>query len=118
MDLLSPETVSIILFFIGMAGLILRKNMIISVIAIGIMDAAIILFFVTFNASIDGVAPMVATTMAEAVDPVPHALMITSIVIGVALKAVTLIMIIRLYRVYNTLDWDEAKKIRESEQAV
>ena len=102
---LNAETVSILLFFIGLAGLILRKNMMISVVGIGIMDAAIILFFVTINVG----------SVPELVDPIPHALMITSIVIGVAVKAISLIMIIDLYNRYHTLDWDEAREIRENE---
>jgi len=115
MSWLNAENVSIILFFIGMAGLILRKNMMISVISIGIMDTAIILFFVTMNADMDRVAPMIATSVAESVDPVPHALMLTSVVIGVSIKAIILILILNLYHAYGTLDWAEAKKIRDSE---
>lgn len=114
MEWFNGETVSLILFFIGMTGLILRRNMIISIISIGILDSAIILFFITFNASLSGVAPMVALTMEEAVDPVPHALMITSIVIGIAVMAVSLILVINMYREYKTLDWKEARDIRES----
>jgi len=106
MSWLNTETVSLILFFIGIAGMILRRNMMISVVSIGIMDAAIILFYVTVNVELNDMA---------SVDPIPHALMITSIVIGVAVKAISLIMIIDLYNRYHTLDWDEAKKIRQSE---
>lgn len=117
MSWLNAEIVSIILFFIGIAGLILRKNMMINVISMGIMDTAIILFFVTLNAEMDQLAPMVASTIAESVDPVPHALMITSVVIGVSIKAIILILILNLYHAYGTLDWAEAKKIRENEKA-
>lgn len=114
MELLNAEIVSLILFFIGLAGLILRRNMIISIISIGIMDAAIILFFITFNASVSSVPPMAAASFLEAADPVPHALMITSIIIGIAVMAVSLILVINVYREYKTLDWKEARDIRES----
>jgi len=114
MDWFNGETVSLILFFIGLAGLILRRNMIISIISIGILDAAIILFFITFNSDLNKVAPMVAQSFEEAADPVPHALMITSIVIGIAVMAVSLILVINVYREYKTLDWKEARDIRES----
>jgi len=107
MSWLNAETVSLILFFIGMAGMILRRNMMISVVSIGIMDAAIILFFVTIQVDVNDLA---------SVDPIPHALMITAIVIGVAVKAISLIMIIDLYNRYHTLDWDEAKKLRQREE--
>jgi len=115
MDWLTTEIVSIILFFIGLSGLVIRKNMMISVISFGIMDAAIILFFIGVNPSTGQVAPMLATTIEGAVDPVPHALVLTSIVIGVSIKAIILSMILSYYRVHGTLDWMEAKKIRDQE---
>ena len=87
----------------------------ISVISFGIMDAAIILFFIGVNPSTGQVAPMLATTIEGAVDPVPHALVLTSIVIGVSIKAIILSMILSYYRVHGTLDWMEAKKIRDQE---
>jgi multisubunit Na+/H+ antiporter MnhC subunit len=49
------------------------------------------------------------------VDTVPHALMLTSIVIGVTVTAIGLIMILDFYNKYKVLDWDEAKKIRDGE---
>lgn len=115
MSWLNPETVSILLFFIGMAGIIIRKNMMITVVSIGIMDAAIILFFVTLNV---GAGSMGANYLVGSADPIPHALMITSIVIGVAIKAIILILVIDLYHEYRTLDWDEARRISEKEKAL
>ena len=126
MEWINGETVALALFFIGLAGLILRRNMIISIISIGIMDSAIILFFITMNATMSGIAPMVPMTYEEGrgmvyvmmdqyVDPVPHALMITSIVIGIAVMAVSLILVINMYREYQTLDWKEARDIREAQ---
>jgi len=115
MDWLTTDIVSVILFFIGVAGLIVRKNMMISVISVGIMDTAIILFFISIISSEGRVAPMMADYVTHSVDPVGHALVLTSIVIGVSIKAIILIMILNLYRNYGTLDWDIAKKIREGE---
>jgi len=116
MDWLTTDIVSVILFFIGVAGLVIRKNMMISIISVGIMDTAIILFFISITSSAGRVAPMLAEAgISVAVDPVGHALVLTSIVIGISIQAIILIMILNLYRSYGTLDWDEAKKIRERE---
>jgi len=116
MQHLSTDIVTIILFFIGVAGLVMRKNMMISIISVGIMDTAIILFFISITSTVGRVAPMMAEYGGYLpVDPVGHALVLTSIVIGVSINAIILIMILNLYRSYNTLDWDVAKKIRESE---
>ncbi|MCL1990549.1 MAG: cation:proton antiporter subunit C [Defluviitaleaceae bacterium] len=115
MDWLTTDVVSIILFFIGLAGLVIRKNMMISVVSVGIMDTAIILFFISITSSAGRVAPMMAEYANQSVDPVGHALVLTSIVIGVSIMALILIMILNLYRNYGTLDWDVAKRIREGE---
>ena len=115
MDWLTTDIVSVILFFIGVSGIVIRKNMMISVISVGVMDTAIILFFISITSSAGRVAPMMAEYASQTVDPVGHALVLTSIVIGVSIKAIILIMILNLYRNYGTLDWDVAKKIREGE---
>ncbi|GAB2469677.1 sodium:proton antiporter [Xylanimonas ulmi] len=110
---LNGANVAVILFFVGLAGLVLRKNMMISVISVSIMNTAVILAFVTMGSSLDHVAPMSAQTVAGAADPVPQALMITTVVIGVAVQAVCLVLILNHYREHKTLDWDQAKAIRE-----
>ena len=110
---LNGPNVAVVLFFIGLAGVILRKNMMITVIASGVMSTAVILMFVTMGSSVDHRAPMVADSVAVAADPVPQALMITSVVIGVAVKTVCLVLILNHYRQHKTLDWDAAKAIRE-----
>ena len=115
MDWLTTDIVAVILFFIGVTGLVIRKNMMVSIISVGIMDTAIILFFISIIPSSNRVAPMMATYQSAAVDPVGHALVLTSIVIGVSIKAIILIMVLNLYRNYGTLNWDTAKRIRETE---
>ena len=113
LDWLDGPTTAVILFFVGVAGMALRKNMMITVIATSIMNAAIILAFVTMFSSTDHSAPMTAQTVAEAADPLPQALMITSVVIGVAVQAVCLVLILGYYREHRTLDWDDAHALRE-----
>jgi multicomponent Na+:H+ antiporter subunit C len=116
MNWFSPENVSLVLFFIGLTGLILRRNMMISILSMTIMDAGIILFFLTINADIAGHVPLAVSYMDHLVDPIPHALMITSVVIGVAVKALAMIMVLNYYNHYKTLDWDVSKKIRDEEK--
>jgi len=115
-DWLNGPNVAVILFFIGLAGVVLRKNMMITVISLGVINTAVILAFVTMGSSTDYVPPMLAETVAGTADPVPQALMITTVVIGVAVKAVCLVLILNHYRQHGTLDWDAAKAIRAGEK--
>ena len=106
MSILNGETISIGLFFIGIYGLLARRNIIKTVIALGIIQSAIVLFFLTINYEEGRIPPLGdAANMSTAVDPVPQALMITAIVIGVAVTAVSLTMFISLYHHYGTTNW-------------
>jgi multicomponent Na+:H+ antiporter subunit C len=113
---LTGEVVALLLFFIGLLGLIVRKNMMFTVIASGIMNTAVILFFVSMNSSYRHVPPMMAETVAGAADPVPQALMITSVVIGLSVQAVCLVLVMTQFSENGTLDWVVAKQIRDRAQ--
>ena len=107
------EIGAIIIFFIGVYGIIARRNIMKTVISLGIMDAAIILFFVATGGVGSTSAPIGGG--ANASDAVPQALMITAIVIGIAVTAVALTMFIYLYHKYATTNWEKARKMREKE---
>ena len=110
---LTGDVVAVVLFFIGLFGVVVRKNMMLTVIATSIMNTAIVLFFVTINASPGMAPPMVGEVVAQTADPIPQALMITSVVIGVSVQAVALVLVMNLFKEYGTLDWAQAKLIRE-----
>lgn len=112
MTWLNGENVSIILFFVGIYGLISRRNIVKTVISIGIMEVATILLFLTINYSEDSVPPIGVNIPGNIADPLPQALMITAIVIGVATTAVSLTMFISLYHKYGTTNWEKVIRKR------
>jgi hypothetical protein len=66
------------------------------------------------------VPPMVAEAGMEITaiaDPIPQALMITSVVLGVSVQAVCLVLTMITFSEYGTLDWSVAQRIREGVQA-
>lgn len=107
------EIAAIIIFFIGVFGVVSRRNVMKTVISLGLMDVAAILFFIVSGGAGSSSAPIPGS--ADSADPVPQALMITAIVIGVAVTAVSLTMLINLYHKYGTANWLRAKKMREEE---
>lgn len=116
MDFLNGETVSIILFFIGIYGLIARRNIVKTVVSIGIMETAVILFFITINHRGGNMPPIAQAEGMPMADPLPQALMITAIVIGVAVTAVSLTMFITLYHKYGSTNWTKVMKKRVDER--
>lgn len=103
------EIASVFMFFIGFYGVITSKSIIKSIIAISLMEAAVVVFFLSFG-FVDGILPPIGTDLVNVADPLPQALMITAIIIGVAVTAVNLTMMISLCRQSNTMDWDDVKQ--------
>lgn len=114
-EFVNGETIGIILFFIGFFGLTSRRNIIKSVISLGIMDVAIILYFIAVT-SAQASSPPIGDIPSELMaDPLPQAMMITAIVIGISVTAVNLTLFIALYHRYNTTNWEKSKNYRQQE---
>lgn len=73
------------------------------------MEMAVIMFIISIGFS-DGMTPPIGQNLENATDPLPQALMITAIVIGVAVTAINFTMLISLYRQHKSTDWDIIKK--------
>ena len=108
--------VYIALMMIGLYGIIIKRNIMKKIIGLSILQTAVILFFVSIGAKRDATIPIIAHahdtghTAVSAVDfinPLPHVLMLTAIVVAVATLGVALSLTIKIYREYNTLEEDE-----------
>lgn len=111
-EAINGENVGVLLFFIGMYGLIARRNILKSIMSLGIMQVAIILFFVSLHAGENTPPPIGSTFPVLPADPLPHALMITAVVIGISVTAVCLIMFITLYHKYGSTNWNKVRTKR------
>lgn len=101
------------LFLLGMYGLAARKNLIKKVYALSIQNSAVVLLFIYEGSHIGSHAPLLGNKDGNAlsfVDPVPQALMLTAIVVGVCVSALALALVYRLYKVHGTLDSDELRR--------
>jgi multicomponent Na+:H+ antiporter subunit C len=98
------------LVLIGLYAVIFRRNLIKMVIGITLIQSGVNLFLITLGYREESVAPIftslpIGTVVPEGMSfPVPQALTLTSIVIGVAVLALMLSLIIHIYRHYGTLD--------------
>jgi len=98
------------LFATGLVGLASMRNLIKKAYALSIMNSAIVILFVLEGAGIGTEAPLLGGRGGPYVDPVPQALMLTAIVVGVCVSALALTLAFRLYRHFGTLDIDEIKR--------
>lgn len=103
-----------VLFLVGLYGVITRRNLIKIAISLSIMEFSTFLLFALIGYIDGGIAPIVdpANPVRTYVDPLPQALVLTAIVIGLATTAMLMAVIIRLYRKYGTFDIREIKSLR------
>ncbi len=106
------------LFLIGLYCAIVKKNIVKIVIGLAIMETAVNLFLILLGYKKDGTAPIIdkSTNMldflAQAVDPLPQALVLTAIVIGLGVIALAISLCIRLYEKYETFDITEIRRLK------
>jgi len=104
-----------ILFLIGLYGVLTRKNIIKIIIGLCIMEYSLNLFFIMIGYIDGGVAPIVDLSSSQAVryvDPLPQAIVLTVIVIGLATTALLLAIAIKLYKKYKTFDIDKINNLK------
>jgi len=103
------EVLVILVFFISFYGLITSRSVLKTIVSIGIMETSVVMFYLSLG-FVSGMTPPIGPHPELFADPLPQALTITAIIIGVAVTAINLIMSISLCRQYKTTDWDIVKK--------
>lgn len=116
MNLVTGEIVGILLFFVGLYGLMTKKAIIKTIMSLSIMEAGIYLFYITINYSADTVPPIGELQEGTYVDPLPSALMITAIVIGVGVTAIGLTMFMHYKQKYGITHWSRIKNKEGSDE--
>ena len=96
---------------VGLFVLIDDENLVKKVIGLNVFQTGVFLFFVTSAYRADGAAP-VLTGEGPFVNPLPHVLVLTAIVVGVAVSAVALALVVRIYGAYGTLREDVIREVR------
>ncbi len=106
---------SMIVFGIGIVIMVLKRDLVIKLIGLGIVETAVTLSFVVV--SHNGPLPPILTLPIDRVDPLPQAMIITSIVVGFAVLALSLVFVVYLSIVYHTTDsYKLQKRIKRDEQ--
>jgi len=102
------------LFLVGLYGLITRRNLIKIIISKSITEFSIFLLLVLIGYIDNGLAPIATPGLSDKVyvDPLPQAMVLTAIVIGLATTAMLMAIAIRLFRKYKTFDIREIKNLR------
>ena len=105
--------VVIILMMIGLYIVIARDNLVKKVMGLAIFQVSVIMFYVAMGKMGDGTAPIFFTDGRDAAfsNPLPHVLMLTAIVVGIATTAVALALAIRIKEQYGTVEEDDISQL-------
>ena len=111
------EAVIIGMFFISLYGLVSSNNMMKSIVFTVLMEAAVIMFFLSIGYSTGILSPIGDNVGAgtPVADPLPQALMITAVIIGLTSTVVAITMFITLFRQHRVADWDAIRQASEEE---
>lgn len=111
----------VVLMMIGLYAMIAKNNLIKKLVGMNIFQTAIILFYVSIGYKMNATIPIIqsahgghgghgaAIHAADYINPLPHVLMLTAIVVSVATFGVAMALAVRIYQRYQTLEEDELR---------
>ena len=98
----------VVLLAIGLYGMLGKRNLLKKLIGMNIFQTAIFLFFIEGATKLGGSVPVIDELLgveaARYVNPLPHVLILTGIVVAISLTGVALAFLLVIYRAYKTLD--------------
>ena len=99
--------VTIFLLVAGLFIVIARGNLVKKLIGLGVFQTSVYLLYVAPGKLIGGTAPIVDPAFKVYSNPLPHVLILTAIVVGVATLALGLALVVRIRESYDTIEEDE-----------
>ena len=97
----------ILLMMAGFYTVISRGNLIKKIAGINIFQTSVFLLYISIGYVADGTAPIIAEGYTVYSNPLPHVLILTAIVVGVATTALGLALVVRIKEAYGTIEEDE-----------
>ncbi|NRA22965.1 MAG: cation:proton antiporter subunit C [Oleispira sp.] len=99
-----------IVVFLMMTGfyiVISANNLVKKIVGLNVFQTSVFILYISMGKVSGGTAPIVAEGITQYSNPLPHVLILTAIVVGVATTAVGLALIVRIKRAYGTVEENE-----------
>ena len=107
----------IILMMLGFYAVIARGNMVKKMVGLNIFQTSVFMLYISVGKIEGGTAPILTGDPTSVYsNPLPHVLILTAIVVGVATTAVGYALIIRIYEAYGTIEDDEVAVLIDGDQ--
>lgn len=105
----------IVLMMIGFYIVIAQGNLVKKMVGLSIFQVSVFVFYISVGRVEGGTAPILVDGIEVFSNPLPHVLILTAIVVGVATTALGLAMIVRIRDSYGTIEDDEILAIEKGE---
>lgn len=105
--------VVIVLMMIGLYVVMAKQNLVKKIIGLNVFQSSVIMLYVSMGKVRGGTAPIITPQAEVYSNPVPHVLMLTAIVVGIATTALALALVVRIHEAYGSIEEDD---IRAQEQ--
>jgi multicomponent Na+:H+ antiporter subunit C len=99
--------VTVFLMVAGLFIVIARGNLIKKLVGLGIFQTSVYLLYIVPGKVVGGTAPIIAEGFTTYSNPLPHVLILTAIVVGVATLALGLALVVRIREAYDSIEEDE-----------
>ncbi|MCS6948180.1 MAG: cation:proton antiporter subunit C, partial [Steroidobacteraceae bacterium] len=96
-----------VLMLAGLYIVIARSNLIKKLVGLSIFQTSVYLLYIAPGKLPGGTAPIIAPAEGAYANPLPHALILTAIVVGIATLALGLALVVRIREAYGTIEDDE-----------
>jgi multicomponent Na+:H+ antiporter subunit C len=109
--------ITIALMMAGLFILIARGNLIKKLIGLGIFQTSVYLLYIAPGKLVGGTAPILSEAFTVYSNPLPHVLILTAIVVGVATLALGLALVVRIREAYDTIEEDQILVLDQADHA-
>jgi multicomponent Na+:H+ antiporter subunit C len=99
--------ITVFLMVAGLFILIARGNLIKKLVGLGIFQTSVYLLYIAPGKLVGGTAPILSDAFTVYSNPLPHVLILTAIVVGVATLALGLALVVRIREAYDSIEEDE-----------
>jgi multicomponent Na+:H+ antiporter subunit C len=103
----------IVLMMVGFYVVMAQHNLVKKVVGLNVFQVSVFVFYISMSKVEGGTAPILADGIETYANPLPHVLILTAIVVGIATTALALALVVRIREAYGTIEDDEIENQEE-----
>ncbi|MEE9545717.1 MAG: cation:proton antiporter subunit C [Rhodospirillales bacterium] len=106
----------VVLMMTGFYIVIAQGNLVKKVVGLNIFQVSVFVFYISMSKIRGGTAPILDEGIEIYTNPLPHVLILTAIVVGVATTALALALVVRIRDAYGTIEEEEIGQLEQEEE--